>query len=298
MIVFAEATELMPPSASRRDLEVSIEAARLVGCRLYSIPPDFAVSGSAEAALDIVPLQTEAQPAVWIGYIPPLERYRELYEAAARKRIFLLNSPEEHQRVQEFDAAYPHLEGLTPRSRMLTRLDECPAAVTELGLPLFVKGAVQSRKGRGWKACVAESVPELEVLVQSLLELENRSRGRVVLRQLAKLRHSREVNGFPLGREYRVFLYRGEILGLGYYWEGSDPLRELSAGECHAVEELAREVARRLNVPYVAVDIGQMEAGEWIVIETGDPQFCGLSQIQPLGLWSRIAGMDEGKGRR
>jgi hypothetical protein len=291
MIVFAEATELMPPSSSRRDLETSIEAARLAGCRLYFIPPDFSEI-SAENALDLVPEQAEAQPAVWLGYIPSPDRYRELYDAAARKNIFLLNSLEEHRRTQEFDLAYPHLDGLTPRSRIVTSVDECPSAVAELGLPLFVKGAVQSRKGRGWKACVAESGDELAALVQSLLGSENRSRGRVVVRELVRLRHSRDINGFPQGREYRVILYRQEILGLGYYWEGPDPLRELSPAERDSVEALAREAARRLAVPYVTVDIGQTEAGDWIVIETGDPQFSGLSQIQPLGLWSKIARLE------
>ena len=70
----------------------------------------------------------------------------------------LLNTPEEHLTAQEFDRAYSKLQGLTPRSIMISSLDECTAAAETVGLPVFVKGAVQLRKGRGWKACVAETV--------------------------------------------------------------------------------------------------------------------------------------------
>jgi hypothetical protein len=53
--------------------------------------------------------------------------------------------------------------------------------------------------------------------------------------------------------------------------------------------DLAREAARRLEVPYVAVDVGQLEGGSWIVIETGDPQFSGVSTIPLLRLWHIIS---------
>lgn len=293
MLVFAEAPELLPPSSSRQDLEKSIEAARLSGWRIHFIPPEFSGECSAEDALSHLQPAAGPEPAVWIGYIPPLSRYRELYKAAAALNYFLLNAPEEHRRVQEFDAAYPFLEGITPASEIITSVDECEAAAGHLGLPLFVKGTVQSRKARGWKACVAESVDEFRRLTAALLELENRSRGKVIARQLVRLRHSREINGFPLGREYRVMLYRGEVLALGYYWEGADELRELSQKERRVVEALATEAGRRLDVPYVAVDIGQAQNGEWIVIESGDPQFCGFSQISALGLWNRIASIEK-----
>jgi len=36
------------------------------------------------------------------------------------------------------------------------------------------------------------------------------------------------------------------------------------------------------------VDVGQLESGEWIVIEVGDGQFAGLSQVSVLELWSKL----------
>lgn len=291
VIVISESSSQLAPSSSARDIEKCTRAAELAGCRVYYIPQDFEACENADGALWQLPLQSEAtSAAVWIGYVPSFERYREIYAAALAKNARLLNDLEEHRRAQEFDSAYPHLVGLTPESAIITQTSECAAAAESLGFPIFVKGVVQSRKARGWKACVAENLEELQRLVSALLTLENRSRGRVVLRKLVRLRHARKsAEDFPFGREYRLFIYRGQILGMGYYWEGDDPLKTLSEGERKAVESLALEAAARLNVPYIAVDIGQREDREWIVIETGDAQFSGISTIPVLELWHRIA---------
>ena len=289
VIVLSEASDQLSPSPSARDIRASTEAARLVGCRVYSIARDFSVCETAENALGHIPPQDALTPAVWVGFIPSPAHYRAVYEAASDKNICLLNSPKEHLRAQEFDGAYPYLEGLTPASVTIFSAGECRAAADKIGLPVFVKGAVQSRKSRGRKACVAETMEELEALTEQLLILEGRSRGRVIVRHLVSLRHSRSsAEGFPLGREYRAFVCRDEIIGLGYYWEGDDPLKALTADEEHEVRSLALEAARRLGVPYVTIDIGQAENREWIVIESGDAQFSGVSQIPLLPLWHNL----------
>ena len=288
MIVLSEDSPRLPDSQSARSLHAVTNAAQIVGCGVYYIPQE-EVCPSAQDALAYVPVQDVETSAVWVGYIPSPDWYAAIYTAALRKRIRLLNTLEQHLDAQEFDRAYVHLQELTPRSAIITGVEQCAAVVEQLGLPVFVKGAVQSRKARGWKACVAETQAELQALCASLLELENRSRGRVVVRQLAKLRASRvSAQGFPFGREYRVFLHKARVLGWGYYWEGDDPLKPLSKSEEVKVLDLAREAARRVGTPFIAVDVGQKEDGDWIVIETGDAQFSGVSQTPLLVLWNAI----------
>ena len=295
MIVFSEFSPQLPLSSSTADLRKATEAAKLTGCKVYFIPQDFEQCETAENALAYVPHQEHETPAVWIGYIPDPERYEAIYAAALDKNIRLLNSPEQHLMAQEFDRAYPRLVGLTPASLIVTSEEDCANAAAQIGLPVFVKGAVQSRKSRGWKACVAETEDKLRLLCRHLLDLDNRSRGRVVVRKLVKLRHSRtSAEGFPFGREYRVFLYGTEVLGYGYYWEGDDPLKVLTIDEERIVLELAVEAARRVGTPYIAVDLGQTEEGAWIVIETGDAQFSGVSQAPLLPLWSKLARLGRG----
>ena len=288
MILLAEAPELLAPSSSRDDIARSLEAARIAGARIYTIAPDFSQCETAENALWHLPAQTESTPAVWLGYIPDAARYRAIYDAALAKNIRLFNAPQQHIRAQEFDVAYPFLQDLTPRSLTLHSPADCANVAREIGFPMFLKGAVQSRKARGWRACVANNETELNQLAAHLWRLENRSRGRVIARELVALRHERTHADFPLGREYRAFILHEEILSLGYYWPGADPLAALSHAEDEAVRALALQAARRLQVPYLAVDIGQLENGEWIVIEVGDAQFAGLSCNSPLALWSRL----------
>jgi hypothetical protein len=78
------------------------------------------------------------------------------------------------------------------------------------------------------------------------------------------------------------------VVGCGYYWEGNDPLMHLNESEKTDVLNLALESARRLKVPFIAVDIGQLEDESWMVIEVNDGQFAGLSQIPALPLWNAI----------
>ncbi len=40
--------------------------------------------------------------------------------------------------------------------------------------------------------------------------------------------------------------------------------------------------------PRVTIDIGQVESGEWTIIEVGDGQFAGHSQIPLLELWNKL----------
>ena len=288
MILLAEDPQLLSPSSSRDDIARSLEAARIAGARIFTIAPDFSQCETAENALWHIPVQTQLTPAVWLGYIPDMTRYRAIYDAAHAKNIRLFNTPDQHQRAQEFDVAYPFIEDLTPRSLTMWTPADCTLAAQQIGFPMFLKGAVQSRKARGWRACVAQNEAELNELSAHLWSLENRARGRVIARKLVKLRHTRSHNDFPLGREYRVFILNNRILSLGYYWPGEDSLAALSHAEEIAVSELALEAARRLQIPYIAVDIGQREDLRWIVIEVGDAQFAGLSCNSPLKLWNRI----------
>jgi hypothetical protein len=288
-IVLSESSDRLTPSPSARDLAASTEAAKLAGCPVYYIEADFSRCGDAEAALAHVPVQDSVRTGIWIGYIPDLARYHAIHTAALAKGIRLINSPVEHQRAQEFDLAYPFIRPFTARSVIIREVSECLAAGRELGYPVFVKGTVQSRKAKGWSACVAGDPAELTTLAQRLLSLDARTRGRVIVRELVPLRHHRKANDFPLGREYRVFLCQNEIIGLGYYWEGEDAYKALTPSEERAVSELAKSAAEALRVPYLAIDIGQKESGEWLVIETGDGQFSGFSQVDRLRLWARMA---------
>jgi hypothetical protein len=285
--IVAPSRIVAPPEHSiKEEHKEPVEAARLAGCRIVYIPPTFDECGSADAALAHVGEQVEVTPAVWVGYIPTPERYSALYEAALARGMQLLNDPDQFRLAMEFDRFYPLLGDLTPESAVVWHADETSRVAAHLDYPIFVKGAVQSRKREGWRACVAYNDEELTAIVAAVLSQEHRARGRAILRKLVRLRHVRtSEEGFPLGREYRVFLYAGRVVAHGYYWEGDDPLRVLDPAETTTMLRMALAAAQRLAVPYLVVDVGQLEDGAWVVIEVGDAQFAGHNDISPFALW-------------
>lgn len=289
MIVLSEAIEPAESSTSARENRLLTEAAQLLGYKIYFIPRDFERCDTAENALWHIPKYPQQNAGIWIGYIPEFDRYEAIYNAALDKGIKLLNTPLQHKTAMEFDLFYPYLQGLTPESITITSTAECIEVANILGFPLFIKGAIQSRKRQGWQSCTAHNQEELIKLTEWLLTLKYGSRGRVIVRKLVNLRFTRKApNGFPMGREFRVFVYNHQVLEYGYYWDGEDELSKLSTQEEKAVLDLAILASQRLHVPYISIDIGQLESGEWIVIEVGDAQFAGLSHIPMLELCNKL----------
>jgi hypothetical protein len=262
----------------------------MFGCRIYPVPPSFEECGTAEDALAYLPVFDPPVPGVIAGYIPTTEHYSAVYEAAAAKGVRLVNTPAQHQTAMELDKFYPLLAELTPESVIVSSLDDLLPSAEELHFPLFVKGTIKSNKDQGWAACVAHNPAELEAIAASLLARQRRSRGRIILRHLVKFRTlATDRQGFPIGREYRAFIYRGEIIALAFYWDEYRDSSALTDSDRLAIERLSMEASRRLGVPYVALDIGQLEDGSWIVIEASDGQFAGLSHVGLFELWSKLA---------
>jgi len=108
----------------------------------------------------------------------------------------------------EFERFYPLLKELTPKNVVISSIEECLESIKILGFSVFVKGAIQSRKRQGWESCVARNYDDLVKLTEGLLKLKYGSRGKVIVRKIVTLRHTRQaLNGLPIGRKLRVFLY-------------------------------------------------------------------------------------------
>ncbi|MEZ0372448.1 MAG: ATP-grasp domain-containing protein [Candidatus Sericytochromatia bacterium] len=287
MIVLSEAyLHLESPSAD--DLIRADTAAREAGCQVFAMPTDFSYYTSPSHALSGVPDFSSEEAGAWIGFIPGPERYQTVYAAALAKKIRLLNTPEQYQRVQEFDKAYPFIQGITPQTLVVTDAAQCLEVMGQLGAPVFVKGAVQSLKQKGLKACIANNVLDLVLMVQELLDTPGFSNGRVLVRRMVPLRKTGQFGDFPKGREYRAFVLNRRVIGLGYYWAGEDPFGPLTEIDQERVNHLASAAAEKLEVPYVSVDMGQCEDGSWTVIETGDAQFTSVGKISLTRLWQAL----------
>ncbi len=85
--------------------------------------------------------------------------------------------------------------------------------------------------------------------------------------------------------EYRSFWWRGECVGWGRYWYQVAPYECTDAGAGLAI---AQQVAARLNVPFLVVDVAKTVDGRWIVIECNDAQESGYVGIPPQALWQQV----------
>ena len=213
----------------------------------------------------------------------PPDVYERAYEGLASRNVFLINDPAQHLRAEEFDAWYPQLESYTCSSAVAETPEEAVDAARRIGYPVFLKGTVQSLKVEGFSSCTASNDEETFRLAARLLVHSSRTRGRVVVREMMPLRSQRlGPTGMPATREFRVFVLDGKVVDTGYYWPFDDALARLEEHERRTVERLAAQVQRTIDVPWLAVDIGQLESGEWQMIEIGDAQFAGTCQASPF----------------
>jgi hypothetical protein len=289
VVVLSEDQFVDPSSVNGREQHLMADTARMFGCRVYPLPVNLEEVGGAENALANLRASESFSPAVWIGYIPTLDRYADVYAAALAKRAALLNTPDEYRTAMEFDRFYPRLAGLTPESITVSEMLGLDSAAEQLGFPVFVRGMIKSNKDQGPGGVFATNPKQLHQIATALMARPARSLGKVALRRVVDFRAvATDPHGFALGREYRLFVYRGHVLAYGFYWDEYRDSYPLSAQDKHDVVSLAEEAARRVGTPYLSVDVGQLEGGSWTVIEVGDGQFSGLSQVSVLELWSRL----------
>lgn len=245
----------------------------------------------ATALLERIPAQQRSRPALWSGHIPPAADYAAVHTLLSERGLDLLNAPAEHARALLMDEAYPRLQTLTAETVIVRSVEECDRALAQLGLPVFIKGNLFSRKHLGWNACVAQTAQRAHAICDQLWSERDRCReGKILIRRVLPLRRiPSDSSPFPPSREYRVFVYRNVPVGHGYYWPFLPPLAELAPEEETAMLALAVQASERMEVPFLCVDVAQLEDETWKVIETGDPQFSGLSLMDPLRMLTRLS---------
>ncbi|WP_164009561.1 ATP-grasp domain-containing protein [Pyxidicoccus trucidator] len=233
-------------------------------------------------------MEVLARVGVWNDYA---ERYRELEGEGVR----LVHSPEQHLLATELPHWYPRLTDLTPRS---VWFDERPDAETVerlLGWPVFVKGERQTSRHRK-SLSIIEGPEQWRQAMDAYAKDSILHWQRVVCRELRPLRRVEEgaPDRIPSSFEFRTFWWRGELVGWGPYWWQGSPYT-MTADEQREALGLGREVARRLDVPFLVVDVAQEVSGRWIVIECNDGQESGYAGASPFALWQNILDVERAR---
>ncbi len=286
MILLSEYNIGMAKSAGSDYLKKMEDAVKLLGIEVINI--EQGKVESLEEALYYKRSYQKNEKVFWLGFVPRYEDYETVYEILKTRNLDLINSPEEFSKSEYFDQFYPFIKEDSIESGIASNIIEAKTIADKLGYPLFLKGAIQSLKKFGWENCIANSESELIEIFNRLKFKDDFSLGKIIIRELVELRHN-EIggNGIPKAHEYRFFVLNGEIIDYSYYWNGDNPFR-LKKSELELLKTMVLKNAKRVDVPYISVDVGETVKYGWKVIEIGDGQFSDIRNIPPLKLWNYI----------
>lgn len=141
MIVFSEAGT-SPRTFMEQQIARLTAEAQQNDIKVVHIPESFEFN-SALDALCWCPTAFEETTGFVIGYIPSEKRYQEIYDAALQHNIRLINSPEESNRIMDFECFYPLIEDLTPESWIIKSEKDLKR---DFEYPVFIKGLLNLAK--------------------------------------------------------------------------------------------------------------------------------------------------------
>lgn len=226
------------------------------------------------------------EPEICVLRVGAIRNYPEKVEELRVLGLHVVNDLDAHLRASELSEWYPLIADLTARTLYGKSFPPVEDIERTLGWPVFVKGSRQTSRHD----------PELAVArdADEYAKLEERYRADPILhwqdvavREFLRLQ---PVDGAVPGKvrpslELRTFWWHGVCVGWGRYWY---QVPDYGAADVSKGLEMAEEVARRLKVPFLVVDIAKKVDGSWIVIECNDAQEAGYAGAVPQLVWQNV----------
>lgn len=215
--------------------------------------------------------------------------YGEALEAeVAAAGSWLVNSWDETRYISDVHSWFPDVEDFTPAVFTETDIPDLPEG------EYFVKGETNSVKHDWFGSCFAPDVESVHRIVARLHEHSVVGSQKLVIRPFVRYRQLGVMGtGQPVFNEWRVFVYRGTVVGSGFYWMSHlDGLSEVPAVNAQFQKTVDAVVARLAGkADFFVVDFAQKQDGSWDVIEVNDANMSGLCGVDPASMWNAIAGM-------
>ena len=234
---------------------------------------------------------------IYRGWMMPAHMYELFYNLLLGKGIQLINSPKEYAKYHLLPGWYSDFEGLTPFSVWNESRDIGAALELTEGLEgaFVVKDYVKSRKHEWHDACFIKDISDKEDTFRVINNFINRQgsnlEGGVVLRKFESLKSMgrHKDSGMPISEEYRVFVFKGEILISDNYWSDNEEVN-ISEDEYIWIESISGKIESN----FVTIDLARKTDGKLIIMEMGDGQVSGLQQIEAYEFYGAF--QNQGKG--
>ena len=220
-----------------------------------------------------------------IGRYSCLPFYKEQYQDLSYIGSKLINSIREHEYVADLGYYVQDLEDMTFKT--WSSLSEVPKSEA----PFVLKGATNSLKHQFMTKMYAatwEDAVKVQIRLQedSLIGTQQ-----IYIRKYEKLvQLGTTLTGLPITKEFRFFVYKGEILTGGFYWDAySEDITSIPSIEEVPKHWLNEAISRVADfVPFFAIDVAQTECGQWKVVELNDGQMSGLSGNSAEDLYGNL----------
>ncbi|MFA5024199.1 MAG: ATP-grasp domain-containing protein [Patescibacteria group bacterium] len=226
-----------------------------------------------------------------IGRYSVLPYYNELESDIKQMGGQLINSHLQHQTAQDIQNWYPYLKDLTPKTWF--SLEDVPS---DFDGPFFLKGRINSRKQLFKTHSIASNRKEMMDVYFRLMEDSLIQHQGVCIREYVDLVNYgiNDITGCPIAKEFRVFVYRSQVVASGYYWSiHSEEIKVPDVSEIPM--SLIRSVIGKIDCNFYCIDVAQKTTGEWIIVELGDGQMAGLSDIKLDEFYKNLSVLCEGE---
>lgn len=228
-----------------------------------------------------------------IGRFGVTTNYSELYSKLLTEGIELVHSPQQYLIASELTGWYPLIKDLTPLSISFNEAPNIEEIEKYFNWPIFIKGNRQTSKHKT-ALSIANSPSEYLQIMEFYKNDPILHWQTIVCREFIPLRmvEAKKTDKIAPAFEFRTFWWKGQCVGFGPYWAAFTSY-SWTRQEEQAALAIAKEVARKVNLPFLVVDVAQTATGKWIVIECNDGQESGYAGISPISLWQKIIEIEQ-----
>ena len=219
---------------------------------------------------------------IYRGWMMSPNMYENFYNLLLERGIQLINTPKEYAKYHLLPGWYKDFESSTPFSiwSESKNIEDALRLTDGLEGAFIIKDYVKSRKHEWYDACFIKDIRDKENTERVINNFINRQssnlEGGVVLRKFESLKSigNHKDSGMPISEEYRIFVFKGEILIADNYWNDSGELN-ITEDEYTLIESIISEI----ESSFITIDLARKTDGNLIIMEMGDGQVSGSQQM-------------------
>jgi len=221
---------------------------------------------------------------IYRGWMMKPQDYHNFYYQLKQNNIDLLTNPEQYKTLHCFPNIYPYIKDNTPKIMTFPLHAQLDVENIKKELGAFmIKDYVKSVKNTAFPQYFDNNVNQKDF--DAWMQYFYKSRGNlltegIVAKEYVNLKkYPGNSNNVMVTNEYRAFYFHGQLISISR--------NSLQPEYCDKVPEELINQYTNLPSPFYTIDFGQLQNGDWTIIETGDGGVSGLSKGQNYHVFYR-----------